>query len=125
MAAVDRLILPRCQHHAALGMRERRVIDVLAHVELVEPHGAVRSERDILRVREIEVVLVRRRVLELHVPEPGRRALARGRARASSRIRATSRVPTKRPLWRGRLESRRTCGAQQRRPLRRSRTRRR
>ena len=41
IAASRGLVLPGGQHPAPLGMRERRVVEVLAHVILVEPHRAV------------------------------------------------------------------------------------
>ncbi len=47
IAPIDRLILPRSQHHPALRMRERRVIDVLTDIELdsAAPHRTKRAQR--------------------------------------------------------------------------------
>jgi hypothetical protein len=48
MAASDRQILSDRQHASARRMGERRVVDVLARVVLVQPDGAVVGERDVL-----------------------------------------------------------------------------
>ena len=52
-------------------MNEGRVVDVVAHVVLVEAHGAVMSERQILRVNQIDRLARGADVLDGHVPEPG------------------------------------------------------
>jgi len=36
------------------GMHERRVVDVLADVVLVEPHGRIRREREILQATQVD-----------------------------------------------------------------------
>ena len=54
MAAADAMVLAHREHGAALGVRERRVIEVLADVVLVLSHGAVVGEREVLGVDQVE-----------------------------------------------------------------------
>ena len=70
MEAAHRQVLAHGQGGAALGMNEGRVVDVVAHVVLVEAHGAVMSERQILRMNQIDRLAGGTDVLDGHVPEP-------------------------------------------------------
>jgi hypothetical protein len=70
MEAAHRQVLAHGQGGAALGMNEGRVVDVVAHVVLVEAHGAVRRERQILRMNQIDRLAGGTDVLDGHVPEP-------------------------------------------------------
>src|SRR5262249_50748648 len=72
MAARDREILSRGYHDAVLGMRERRVIDVLADVVLVGPHAAVVGEGQVLCIEQIDRYVARADILERDLPKPGR-----------------------------------------------------
>ena len=77
------------------------MIDVLADVVLVEPHGCVRRERDVLRVDEIELLLRGRRVEQAHVPEPRGRVLREHERDRRSRCPATMPAPISLPsAWR-------------------------
>ena len=92
MAAADREVLPHGEHDAARGVRERRVVDVLAHVVLVHAHGAVvRRAPGPARGSGRASRGSRADVLEPHVPEPRGRASAR--ARATTRKRMPSHSP--------------------------------
>ncbi len=72
--AVHREVLPDREHEAALGVHERRVVDVLAHVVLVHADRAVGCERQILRVHERRRSRARCPTLaRREVPEPRRR----------------------------------------------------
>ncbi len=70
-----REVLPRGDDAASLAMHERRVIDVLADVVLVQPHRAVRRERKVLRIDQVDVLRRIAAVVQLHVPEPRRRVV--------------------------------------------------
>src|SRR5450756_1676631 len=54
-----------------LGLN-RREVEILAYVVLVSPHRPVRSEGDVLRVKDVDVYGIRSAVGHLDVPEPGR-----------------------------------------------------
>ena len=54
MAAAGGLVLARREHRAALAMVERRVVDVLADVVLVHPHGRIRREREVLQMHQVD-----------------------------------------------------------------------
>jgi hypothetical protein len=70
VASVDGEVLSRRHDPAASRMRERRVIEVLAHVVLVHADRAVGRDREVLRVEEVERRSRRARVLQRDVPEP-------------------------------------------------------
>jgi hypothetical protein len=59
-------------------MRERRVVEVLAHVILVEPHRTVGGESQVLGVDQVHRDGGRSRVFQHHVPEPGGCRLGQG-----------------------------------------------
>ena len=54
MAAAHREVLPHREHHAALRVLERRVVHIVADVELVVAHEAVVGEAEILGVEQVE-----------------------------------------------------------------------
>src|SRR5215813_194324 len=73
MALADGEILSRRQHDPVRGMRQRRVIEVLADVVLVEAHGAVIREGEVLRVEQVNRLDTPTAILDRDMPEPGRR----------------------------------------------------
>ena len=75
MAAAHGLVLAHRQHDAALGVRERRVIEVLADVVLVLTNGAVVGEREVLGVDQVDRQRPAADVLERDMPEPRGRVL--------------------------------------------------
>jgi len=52
-------------------MCKRRVVDVLADVVLIQPHGRIRREREVLQEQHVETHRFGTGVLDAHVPEPG------------------------------------------------------
>jgi hypothetical protein len=84
MAAAHGLVLPHRQHGAALGVRERRVIEVVADVVLVLANGAVVGEREVLGVDQVDRQRLAAEVLERDVPEP----CGRGRREAQADLEA-------------------------------------
>ena len=78
MAPGDRQVLARRQHNAMARVMQRRQVDVVADVVLVEPNRAVRRQADILHMHQVDGLRDRRSVLHADVPEP--RRLAGGEA---------------------------------------------
>jgi hypothetical protein len=125
MAAAHGQVLPHGEHRPTRRMRERRVVDVLAHVVLVHAHRAVGRERQVLHVDQVDDGGGRAGVLERHVPEPRRRVRCererRGEADAapfaahgeSLRV-EVHRGRTARPEERRRLDHRPMSGAERR-----------
>jgi hypothetical protein len=75
LAPSHRQVLPDGDDRTVLGVRERCVVDVLAHVILVHSHGAVVRQREILGVDDVHRLRARADVLERDVPEPRGRQL--------------------------------------------------
>src|SRR3954466_13446047 len=63
-------ILARCNRPSLRFVLQRRVIDILAHVVLIQSNAAVGCECDVLRVDHIDEQVDIVRVLEIDVPEP-------------------------------------------------------
>src|SRR6266508_1742186 len=64
-------VLPRRNNPAAARMLHRAEVDVVADVMLVQTHGAMAREPDVLAVQQVDGALMRRAVLEPHLPAPG------------------------------------------------------
>ena len=114
MAAADAEVLPHRQHDAARRVLQRRVVDVLAEVVLVQPHRGVLRERNVLRADEIHRLGVRAGVLQRDVPEPRRRRLGQHQRHAKGDA-----LPLTRDVQRVGVEPHRARAArpEQRRPL--------
>ena len=73
VSAADRQVLPRRHEPATLRVFQRREVDVLADVVLVQPDGVLGCQAHVLHQQEVQPLRLRRVVGDLHVPEPDRR----------------------------------------------------
>src|SRR6185437_4044540 len=108
------LVLARGDQHAALRIREWRVIEVLADVVLVHAHRAVGGQREILRVREVQLLRFGRAVGQGDVPEPDGRLC--GQHQRNLVIDALPGAAAREDAGRRSAETRRARGAEKRRP---------